>query len=88
MVGIAFSIGFIIGPMIGAMFSVWARQRTDEWFVIPALFALFLTLLNIIYFTTTFNETLQKVCTIPLQQFFNNLLIIFRKNEVKTSMTE
>ena len=33
LVGIAFSIGFIVGPIIGAVFSIWGRERADNWFV-------------------------------------------------------
>ncbi|CAL4082983.1 unnamed protein product, partial [Meganyctiphanes norvegica] len=57
LIGIAFSIGFIIGPVIGAMFS---RQGSSGWFASSALFALTLALLNIAYFTIFFKETLPK----------------------------
>ncbi|KAG5867668.1 hypothetical protein JTB14_034122 [Gonioctena quinquepunctata] len=60
LVGIAFSLGFIIGPLIGAIFAVWAKQRTGEWFVIPALFALLLSLADLIFFVKFFKETLPK----------------------------
>nr|XP_023022266.1 major facilitator superfamily domain-containing protein 10 [Leptinotarsa decemlineata] len=60
LVGIAFSLGFIVGPLIGAIFAVWARQRTGEWFVVPALFALLLSLADLIFFIVFFKETLPK----------------------------
>ncbi|XP_056646496.1 major facilitator superfamily domain-containing protein 10 [Diorhabda sublineata] len=59
-VGIAFSLGFIIGPLIGAAFAVWAKKRTGEWFVIPAIFAFLLSLIDLIFFMTFFKETLPK----------------------------
>ncbi|KRT83438.1 membrane transporter, partial [Oryctes borbonicus] len=58
LIGIAFSLGFILGPVIGALFSVWAKSRTGEWFVVPALFAALLALSDLIYFVTYFKETL------------------------------
>ena len=64
MVGIAFSLGFLIGPMIGAYFSTKMRDG-DEFFVIPALFALLLTLVDIIFLFLCFQETLpveKRVC--------------------------
>lgn len=60
LVGIAFSLGFIVGPMIGAIFAVWAKQRTGNWFVVPALFALLLSLADLIFFAKFFEESLPK----------------------------
>ncbi|XP_066155529.1 major facilitator superfamily domain-containing protein 10 [Euwallacea fornicatus] len=60
LVGIAFSLGFIIGPMIGAIFAVWAKQKTGNWFVVPALFALLLSLADVIFFALFFKESLPK----------------------------
>ncbi|KAL5286630.1 MFSD10 family protein [Megaselia abdita] len=47
LVGIAFSIGFIIGPMIGAMFSKFCDKTSYLWFIYPAYCAIFLTLTNL-----------------------------------------
>ncbi|KAH1029674.1 hypothetical protein HUJ05_002865 [Dendroctonus ponderosae] len=60
LVGIAFSLGFIVGPMIGAIFAVWAKQKTGNWFVVPALFALMLSIADVIYFAIFFKESLPK----------------------------
>lgn len=58
LVGIAFSLGFIVGPMIGAIFAVWAKNRTDMWFTVPASFALFLALADLVFFLFYFQESL------------------------------
>ncbi|CAH1103447.1 unnamed protein product [Psylliodes chrysocephalus] len=60
LVGIAFSLGFIIGPLIGAVFAVWAKQRSDQWFIVPALFALLLSLIDLAFFVSFFKESLPK----------------------------
>ncbi|KAF5280802.1 hypothetical protein FQR65_LT14948 [Abscondita terminalis] len=60
LVGIAFSLGFIIGPLIGAIFAVWAKSKTGEWFVIPAMFAFCLSFLDLVFFIYFFKETLPK----------------------------
>ncbi|KAF2352970.1 Major facilitator superfamily, partial [Trinorchestia longiramus] len=57
LIGVAFSIGFIVGPGVGAVFSKWG---TSGWFAASALYALLLTLLNVLYVTTFFTETLPK----------------------------
>ncbi|KAJ3640193.1 hypothetical protein Zmor_003507 [Zophobas morio] len=57
-VGIAFSLGFIVGPLIGAIFAVWAKKKVGDWFVVPALFALLLALADLIFFVVYFKETL------------------------------
>lgn len=54
----AFSIGFVFGPLIGAGFSRWAREQQGEFYVMPALFALVLAVIDVIYVATIFKETL------------------------------
>lgn len=63
LVGIAFSIGFIVGPVIGAMFARWSQSQTahSDWFVVPAVFALTLALADIIFVALCFKETLPPV---------------------------
>eukprot|EP00095_Tigriopus_kingsejongensis_P012476 snap_masked-scaffold323_size206388-processed-gene-1.3 protein:Tk12476 transcript:snap_masked-scaffold323_size206388-processed-gene-1.3-mRNA-1 annotation:"major facilitator superfamily domain-containing protein 10" len=58
LIGIAFSIGFILGPIIGAAFSIWAKERTGQWYVYPALCALALSLLDWLFLYLKFEETL------------------------------
>ncbi|CAH1967511.1 unnamed protein product [Acanthoscelides obtectus] len=60
LVGIAFSLGFIVGPLIGAIFAVWAKTKTGDWFIVPALFALMLSIADLIFFTVFFKESLPK----------------------------
>lgn len=55
LIGIAFSVGFTIGPAVGAMFSRWG---SSGWFMISAIYALVLAVLNILYFSVFFEETL------------------------------
>nr|XP_053629151.1 major facilitator superfamily domain-containing protein 10-like [Cherax quadricarinatus] len=55
LIGVAFSIGFTIGPAVGAMFSRWG---STGWFAASALYALTLAFCNIIYFYIFFKETL------------------------------
>lgn len=50
-----------MGPMIGAGFAVWAKQKTGNWFVVPAIFALILSIADLIFFTIYFKESLPKV---------------------------
>ncbi|XP_067135030.1 major facilitator superfamily domain-containing protein 10-like isoform X2 [Centruroides vittatus] len=58
LIGIAFAIGFVIGPMIGAAFSIWIGHQDKKFFVIPALFALILAVLDIIFIAIFFEESL------------------------------
>lgn len=60
LVGIAFSVGFIVGPVIGALFSKWAQAQTGAWFVWPAMFALSLAVADILFVAVCFKETLPK----------------------------
>jgi hypothetical protein len=48
---IAFSIGFLLGPIIGALFSIWARHNrdtNDHWYAYPAAVALALSLIDLV----------------------------------------
>ncbi|KAL3289422.1 hypothetical protein HHI36_022847 [Cryptolaemus montrouzieri] len=60
LVGIAFSLGFIMGPLIGAAFAVWAKSKTGQWYMVPALFALVLSLADLLFIILFFKESLPK----------------------------
>lgn len=61
MIGIAFSVGFVFGPMIGAAYAKWSHGQEGNWFVQPALLAVVLTSINIIFVIFAFKESLPKV---------------------------
>ena len=57
----AFSVGFIVGPLIGAYFSQQAHLQTEVTstsFTSPALFALTLATLNVVFLAVCLQETL------------------------------
>lgn len=58
LIGVAFSIGFVFGPLIGAGFSVWARQQDGAFYTPPALFALTLAVIDVVFVFLFFKETL------------------------------
>ncbi|KAB7505361.1 Tetracycline resistance protein, class C, partial [Armadillidium nasatum] len=57
LIGVAFSIGFIIGPVVGVGFSKWG---TSGWFAASAFYAFALSLGNILFCSYYFQETLPK----------------------------
>lgn len=60
LVGIAFSLGFIVGPMIGAIFSRYADKTDAQWFWLPAMFAMGLGSLNVVFIACYLKESLAK----------------------------
>ncbi len=62
LVGVSFSLGFLFGPMIGAMFSVMGKNYGEAgsftMFQYPAVFALTLAVLDIVFIAAFFTETL------------------------------
>ena len=64
LIGIAFSIAFLIGPMIGVGFSMWAKAQiaksgaNEAWFAYPAAVAFTLALIDLVYLYMAFKETL------------------------------
>jgi MFS family permease len=62
LVGVAFAIGFIIGPVTGAAFSAWGIDSNEgNWWFWPAMFSLTLTVINFGFLSVFFKESLPKV---------------------------
>lgn len=59
--GVAFSVGFVFGPIIGAVFSRYARDQQEVFYTVPALFALALAVIDIIFVLMFFKETLPEI---------------------------
>uniref|UniRef100_A0AC34Q5I7 Major facilitator superfamily (MFS) profile domain-containing protein n=1 Tax=Panagrolaimus sp. JU765 TaxID=591449 RepID=A0AC34Q5I7_9BILA len=59
-VGIAFSIAFILGPMIGAYFSMNATRFASDTLINPPKFAMVLTVVEILAIIGLLSETLSK----------------------------
>ena len=49
MIGVAFSLGFLFGPMIGAAFSMWGKTQAGECYMYPAVFALILSIVDVFF---------------------------------------
>nr|XP_034830838.1 major facilitator superfamily domain-containing protein 10-like [Maniola hyperantus] len=66
LVGLAFSIGFIVGPLAGAWFAISTDVSSGLWGERPAMYALSLSLANIALVTFFIPETLSKDKRAPL----------------------
>ena len=60
MVGIAYSLGFLIGPLLGAGFARLIRLHPEMFFRTPALAGVILTAMNVFFVITCLRETLPK----------------------------
>ncbi|KAL5471031.1 hypothetical protein EMCRGX_G029104 [Ephydatia muelleri] len=64
LVGIAFSLGFTFGPLIGAIFSIWGSKDISgdsyTMFQYPAIFSLLLSLLDVLFIALMLKETLSE----------------------------
>ncbi|XP_017102717.2 major facilitator superfamily domain-containing protein 10 [Drosophila bipectinata] len=62
LVGVAFSLGFIVGPMIGAMFAIFSDKSASggTWFVLPSLLAFGLATGDLLVLAFCLRETLPK----------------------------
>lgn len=58
MVGIAFSLGFICGPMIGAVFAKWSDKTSTNWYFLPAICAFTLAQADLLFVWAKFEESL------------------------------
>ncbi|ESO96999.1 hypothetical protein LOTGIDRAFT_115354 [Lottia gigantea] len=59
-IGVAFSVGFVFGPTIGALFSVYGKSMGEVFYLLPALFALVLAISDILFVYLFLEETLPK----------------------------
>ena len=57
LIGVSYSIGFLIGPMIGAFFSTFA-SRDDGFSSAPAIFCILLTIIELAAILLLLPETL------------------------------
>lgn len=64
LVGVAFSLGFIVGPMIGALFAIFSDKSGSTWFVLPSLLAFGLAVGDLVVLACCLRETLPKVRTV------------------------
>nr|XP_036672770.1 major facilitator superfamily domain-containing protein 10 [Drosophila suzukii] len=60
LVGVAFSLGFIVGPMIGALFAIFSDKSGGAWFVLPSLLAFGLAIGDLLVLACCLRETLPK----------------------------
>jgi len=58
LIGVAFSLGFLFGPVIGAAFSIWGQAQAGQWYIYPAIMALILSVLDTIFLACFFRESL------------------------------
>lgn len=73
LIGMAFSLGFIVGPIMGATFSIYSKSlsSSSSFFFLPAFVSLSLSLINVLFVTIYFKESLpldNRVSTCPLPQ--------------------
>lgn len=69
LIGLAFSIGFIVGPLAGAWFSKNNDGSTGSWGERPAHYALGLALANVALVLFCIPETLPKVWNMIVNRF-------------------
>jgi MFS family permease len=58
LIGIAYSIGFIVGPTIGAVFASQSSIKGGNFYYLPAVFAAVLSFVDILFVVVFFKETL------------------------------
>ncbi|XP_031550719.1 major facilitator superfamily domain-containing protein 10-like [Actinia tenebrosa] len=58
LIGIAYSIGFIVGPTIGAVFATQSSLKGGHFYYLPAIFAAVLSFVDILFVLCFFKDTL------------------------------
>eukprot|EP00057_Strongylocentrotus_purpuratus_P011678 XP_011666152.1 PREDICTED: major facilitator superfamily domain-containing protein 10 [Strongylocentrotus purpuratus] len=96
MIGLAFSVGFIVGPMIGAYFATKGGLFAEgAWAVTPALLALTLSIADLLFVFAFLKETLPQEKRAPSmgnsfqeRQNLINPFSLFRFSAVKNTNTK
>jgi MFS family permease len=58
LIGVAYSVGFIVGPVIGAIFSKQSESSSGTLYVLPAIFTLAVISADILFLLCFLKETL------------------------------
>ncbi|XP_024119456.2 major facilitator superfamily domain-containing protein 10-like [Oryzias melastigma] len=66
MIGIAFSVGFTVGPLMGAYFAVTSRTTGNVFFQTPALIALAFSVADLLVIWLMLPETLTENVKVSL----------------------
>ena len=75
LLGVAFSLGFIFGPLIGATFSVLGKEAMADSFKMyqyPACFALSLAIIDILFVAKMFQETLPSEMRVSFKSYLHS----------------
>lgn len=83
LIGLAFSIGFMAGPLAGAWFAKTSDGTSGGWGERPAFYALSLALANIILVMFFIPETLEKVAYVFCFSMSGSLFSTFLEGCVK-----
>jgi hypothetical protein len=70
---VAFSIGFVFGPSIGAMFSLMDKD-SEKLYVLPAIFCIVLAVADILFLYSFLPETLPetlRVCHLFVFKYYS-----------------
>lgn len=67
MIGIAFSLGFTVGPLMGAYFAVSSKTTGNVFYETPALLALAFSAADLLFIWLMLPETLSKDVKVSCQ---------------------
>uniref|UniRef100_A0AAQ5ZKV3 Major facilitator superfamily (MFS) profile domain-containing protein n=1 Tax=Amphiprion ocellaris TaxID=80972 RepID=A0AAQ5ZKV3_AMPOC len=70
MIGIAFSVGFTVGPLMGAYFAIGSRTTGNVFYQTPALLALAFSAADLLFIWLMLPETLPKDIKVSLWKHF------------------
>lgn len=60
MIGVAFSLGFTVGPLMGAYFAITSKATGNVFYLTPALLALAFSTADLLFIWLMLPETLTK----------------------------
>uniref|UniRef100_A0A3B4GKZ0 Major facilitator superfamily domain containing 10 n=1 Tax=Pundamilia nyererei TaxID=303518 RepID=A0A3B4GKZ0_9CICH len=70
MIGVAFSLGFTVGPLMGAYFAITSKATGNVFYLTPALLALAFSTADLLFIWLMVPETLTKDLLHPLSLFY------------------
>lgn len=73
MIGIAFSLGFTVGPLLGAFFAISSKASDNVFYQTPALLALAFSVCDLLFIWLMLPETL----TVDVKVGYKTLHFVF-----------